>query len=205
MNDKTTCSGTIAEKGTCSKCGISPDATKINMNVCIRMRKCPRCGKEHLCNTNGPVHQECEIAYMNGAQRAMALAAQMGIIADSDSADILMRMEREEPKEEAASMDGPGVPPMDEKRTDVDCIKCGKPVGNSVFTVCDDCWNLDKPKIELMQHYIVFYKGIKSTECNNFTYDGRIHLSRQEKIKHTDELKVVEQSIAESNGFTGEW
>ena len=25
-------------------------------------------------------------------------------------------------------------------RTDVDCLRCGKPVGNSVFTVCDDCW-----------------------------------------------------------------
>jgi hypothetical protein len=21
------------------------------------------------------------------------------------------------------------------------CIKCGKPVGNITFTVCDDCWD----------------------------------------------------------------
>ena len=24
------------------------------------------------------------------------------------------------------------------------CIKCGQPVGNITFTVCDDCWDLDK-------------------------------------------------------------
>ena len=23
------------------------------------------------------------------------------------------------------------------------CIKCGKPVGNITFTVCDDCWDKD--------------------------------------------------------------
>jgi hypothetical protein len=23
------------------------------------------------------------------------------------------------------------------------CIKCGNPVGNDVFTVCDDCWDLE--------------------------------------------------------------
>lgn len=24
------------------------------------------------------------------------------------------------------------------------CIECGKPVGNDVFTVCDDCWEKSK-------------------------------------------------------------
>jgi len=38
------------------------------------------------------------------------------------------------------------------KETDLDncgcirnkCIKCGEPVGNITFTVCDKCWNIDK-------------------------------------------------------------
>ena len=26
------------------------------------------------------------------------------------------------------------------------CIRCGKPVGNITFTVCDDCWEREHPK-----------------------------------------------------------
>ena len=25
------------------------------------------------------------------------------------------------------------------------CYKCGKPVGNITFTICDDCWDIEFP------------------------------------------------------------
>ena len=34
----------------------------------------------------------------------------------------------------------------DEKTNEIQdpCIKCGKEIGNDVFTVCDNCWDKDK-------------------------------------------------------------
>ena len=40
------------------------------------------------------------------------------------------------------------------------CIKCGKPVGNNVFTVCDDCWDeSDREEEKECNHEYLLKKG----------------------------------------------
>ena len=36
------------------------------------------------------------------------------------------------------------------------CIKCGNPVGNITFTVCDDCWEKTKSEISYNTKIITY-------------------------------------------------
>lgn len=59
------------------------------------------------------------------------------------------------------------------------CIRCNKSVGNAVFTVCDDCWEIDdNVKRKVQAYYDRVLKEIIA-EGNNFSNMRDVALFRK--------------------------
>jgi len=72
------------------------------------------------------------------------------------------------------------------------CIRCGKPVGNITFTVCDDCW--DKPEQPVSEKPVSASQIIKGYERK--TDDGLHYITLRDAEKAMEEyhqLKSVQK------------